>query len=189
MSGGITRDEIENEATAITALCQGSCDTIVTVLRHGWLPRNPSYYFIDMEYCGETLESKIPKVWRDLRHTETRPVLKDFDWVAVTAVGFDIAAGLEYIHKHGMVHRDLKPRNGISSHLLHLDRQYFYLLTANIGRSPILGPRQRLHPRVSTPRNIHAARTDIELPNSSPTTPNSIISRICLLSDAFFTNY
>jgi serine/threonine protein kinase len=115
MSGGITRDEIENEAAAITALCgEGTCDRIVTVLRHGWLPRNPSYYFIDMEYCGETLEAKIPTIWRDLRQ-ESCPILKDFDWVEVTDVGLDIAAGLEYIHQHGMVHRDLKPRNGLSS--------------------------------------------------------------------------
>jgi serine/threonine protein kinase len=150
MSGGITRDEIESEAAAITALCgEGTCDTIVTVLRHGWLPRNPSYYFIDMEYCRETLEAKIPTIWRDLRHgpTESRPILKDFDWVEVTDVGVDIAAGLEYIHKHGMVHRDLKPRNGISSLLFHLDRQYFYLLMVGIGKSPILGPRRRRHPR------------------------------------------
>jgi serine/threonine protein kinase len=190
MSGGITRDEIENEVTAITALCgEGSCDTIVTVLRHGWLPRNPSYYFIDMEYCGITLESKIPEIWRDLRATEGRPILKNFDWVAVTDAGVDIAKGLEYIHNHGMVHRDLKPRNGISTYLLHFDRQYFYPLMVAIGRSPILGPRLRLHPRVSTPHNIHAGQTDIAPPNSSTTTPNSIISRIYLLSGAFSMNY
>lgn len=41
-------------------LCRpGRSLTVVEVLKHGWLPRHPSLYYIDMEYCLETLQSRI----------------------------------------------------------------------------------------------------------------------------------
>src|SRR5271170_1912877 len=48
LSGRVTREDIDNEAKAIGALCgPGTSKYIVEVMRHGWLPRNPSYYYID----------------------------------------------------------------------------------------------------------------------------------------------
>jgi len=37
----------------------GRSATVVEVMKHGWLPRHPSLYYIDVEYCPETLESRI----------------------------------------------------------------------------------------------------------------------------------
>ena len=32
---------------------------MIEVIKHGWLANDYSYYFIDMEYCRETLEDRI----------------------------------------------------------------------------------------------------------------------------------
>jgi hypothetical protein len=37
----------------------GSGKCVVEVTGHGWLPHHSSYYYIDMEYCLETLEDRI----------------------------------------------------------------------------------------------------------------------------------
>ena len=37
----------------------GRSHTVVEVMKHGWLPRRPSLYYIDMAYCPETLENGI----------------------------------------------------------------------------------------------------------------------------------
>src|SRR6266496_79659 len=44
----------------LSELCSpGRSRMVVEVTRYGWLPRHPSLYYIDMEYCPETLESRI----------------------------------------------------------------------------------------------------------------------------------
>jgi serine/threonine protein kinase len=44
----------------LSDLCRpGGSNTVVEVTKHGWLPRHPSLYYMDMEYCLETLESRI----------------------------------------------------------------------------------------------------------------------------------
>jgi len=58
--GDVTREDIECEARVISELCQtGKCKNVVGVIKHGWLTRNSSYYYIDMVYCLETLEAHI----------------------------------------------------------------------------------------------------------------------------------
>lgn len=37
----------------------------------------------------------------------------EIDWDAINAIIDDIVSGLIYMHENGVVHRDLKPRNGM----------------------------------------------------------------------------
>jgi serine/threonine protein kinase len=58
--GYSTTDDIENEANAVAALCSGrKSKYVVEVIKHGWLTMANVYYFIDMEYCPETLEDRL----------------------------------------------------------------------------------------------------------------------------------
>lgn len=58
--GGVRKEDIDNEARAVSELCApGRCRNVVEVIRHNWLPTDSSYYYIDMEYCSETLDDRI----------------------------------------------------------------------------------------------------------------------------------
>ena len=61
--GPATEQDIENEANAVSVLCTGTrCKYVVEVLRHGWLTGDHTYYFIDMEYCIQTLDDFIKDI-------------------------------------------------------------------------------------------------------------------------------
>jgi serine/threonine protein kinase len=114
----------------------------VEVLKHGWLTNDRAYYFIDMEYCPETLEERIESfagkrsqlpigalqipITASRREETPRQALQTpdsteanlskaepYSWDALLDVLDDISKGLKYIHGKKFVHRDLKPRNGI----------------------------------------------------------------------------
>ena len=65
--GSVMEEDIENEVRAISELCRpGQSNTVVEVIKHGWLPKT-DFYFIDMEYCPDTLYDWIRR--RDImRH-------------------------------------------------------------------------------------------------------------------------
>ena len=128
----MTREEINNEAAVISQLCSGGCKNIVEVIRHGWLPRNRNLYYIDMEYCQETLEHRIrgkeaverreaqiasygdfDEIVHAKENMIKQPPKIEFDWKPVVDIIDDIASALMYIHEKETVHRDLKPQNGI----------------------------------------------------------------------------
>jgi len=99
----------------MTELCNGSHPNVVQVLRHGWLPPKPSHYYIDMELCSGNLADYIvnpsftrmdPSCGSEALCSEIVPILED------------IARGLEYLHFHNQVHRDLKPQNSTPSFLV-----------------------------------------------------------------------
>jgi hypothetical protein len=70
--GDTTEEDVENEAWAISALCDGKCKYVVEVFRHGWLV-HMSLYFIDMEYCDETLEKRISTINRKYMKSTPEP--------------------------------------------------------------------------------------------------------------------
>lgn len=152
--GDITREEIDNEANVVSQLCRpGVCRNVVEVTQHGWLPRKRSLYYIDMEYCTETLEKRIggepeavppertaipiphrvevksertavtnvvdnkSKAKREVM-TEATPEV-EFNLEPILTIVEDIASALVYIHSQKVVHRDLKPRNGILHYILY----------------------------------------------------------------------
>jgi len=112
---GVTRQDIENEASAIDRL--GHCEhhNLVAVLKHDWL--DSSVYFIDMELCDMNLDKFIyqqldwtPFTCPDHLNIDLHPPV----WWRTNEcldIMFQIANGLDFIHGQGHVHRDLKPHN------------------------------------------------------------------------------
>jgi len=106
------------EVSAIEVLERGSHDHLIRILRHGWLDSEVICYFIDMELCEKNLHAFI---YEDLDTTDLScaehfavdhcpPIW--FRPREILGVIFQLVSGVEYIHKKGQVHRDLKPTNG-----------------------------------------------------------------------------
>lgn len=105
------------EAQAVDKLSKhGTCEHLVHVIKHAWLPESP-YYYIDMELCEISLEqyiqSKNPLTY-DLSDNSRLLglVFKERGMWNVWDIMEQISEGMRYIHASEQVHRDLKPRNG-----------------------------------------------------------------------------
>jgi len=89
---------------------------IISVFKHGWLKKSP-YYFIDMELCDLNLEAFIYSEYisdfQMVFNPRSEPS-KDVQVRNMWMIMLDIVRGLRYIHRHGQVHRDIKPRNSKS---------------------------------------------------------------------------
>jgi serine/threonine protein kinase len=118
--GSESESEILNEVRAIEKLSKsGSHKHIVTVLNHGWL-RVPtaSYYSFDMESCDFDLEYYVLGHTISLTSDQLRPSpYAPYQPFQTAQIMEQIANAIAFIHSKGEVHRDLKPRNGISYYL------------------------------------------------------------------------
>jgi serine/threonine protein kinase len=89
--GEVTEEDIENEAGAVSALCTaGHSKYVVEVLKHGWLTKDHAFYFIDMEYCIQTLDDFIRGIAKESQNmqpaemqTEVPGVQAITDWDAL----------------------------------------------------------------------------------------------------------
>lgn len=111
--GGVKSEDIANEVRANTKLCQPNChNNIVEVFGCGWMPPpNASYFFIDMEYCETDLEQHINNSIR-ADASDLSQITDSSSFADALQILDDVTCGLEFIHEHDEVHRDLKPKNG-----------------------------------------------------------------------------
>jgi serine/threonine protein kinase len=115
--GDVKMTDIIKEFTVVRNLCEPGLDkNVVAVLGCGRLPSAP-FYFIDMELCELNLGTYISRKWnRELE--QSVPFLSEIHSSATREISqmgevmTDIGSGLEFIHSHEMIHRDLKPQNG-----------------------------------------------------------------------------
>ena len=114
----VSREDVENEARALTKLCCGAHANLITIFRHGWL--DTTCYFVDMELCDMNLHDFIHDTcdWRHLQCPEHPQFLFEYGlltwWRAEENLRImsQIVNGLAFIHRNHEVHRDIKPRNG-----------------------------------------------------------------------------
>jgi len=130
--GQTTKEDIENEVKAVTKICAtAGHENIIRILRHSQLP-STDYYYIDMELCDVNLATYINRAYdrnlllptRELRNAKSPvvvipPVLTYYFEIRVRlenvyTIVSHIVSGLEFLHSHGLAHRDLKPQNSNS---------------------------------------------------------------------------
>jgi serine/threonine protein kinase len=131
-TGSFTTNDIENESHIVSSLLEhGRHENIVDILRHG---RLNDWYFIDMELCEFDLYEYIAHHHTDtispavaaIDTTSTLTVIVNKDCSAIVriqnmwTIGGHIASGLKFMHTYKVVHRDMKPRNGILRRIIRL---------------------------------------------------------------------
>lgn len=87
---------------------------VVELLGHGSIGEFTASYYIDMEHCDLNLEEYINNnvTVPSLVSYETYREAKELEFFFCAFIQ-EILSGLMFIHGHGKVHRDLKPRNSI----------------------------------------------------------------------------
>lgn len=131
--GEVNELDIQNEARSTAEILQsGGHKNIIGILRHGWIDSPYQYYFIDMEFCDFNLHNYIHEPTTIIIEMDDLPnhsqtvdpiallsgtIKKEVGWSMklhnIWTIMNETASGLAFLHRHGQVHRDLKPRNGI----------------------------------------------------------------------------
>jgi serine/threonine protein kinase len=106
---------IRNEIRAIKKLCNGTNKNIVEVFGVGEFP-DSSYLFIDMELCDLNLDEYMKGNWTVIQVHGYPPGFRE---TQLWNIMKQIANGISFIHITDEVHRDLKPRNGLSHKVMH----------------------------------------------------------------------
>lgn len=80
---------------------------------HGWIKHTFSYhYYIDMELCDFNLSEYIRD--EDVSFREANIGYSKQSPSDLLNIASQLISGVVFIHQHGMVHRDLTPKNGNS---------------------------------------------------------------------------
>lgn len=106
---------VQNELKAMIKLCSENHRNLVHVLDTDRLP-DRNHAFIDMDLCDITLKDYHYAIWT-VRTDESKGRRANDVW----KISMDIGSGLEFIHTHNFINRDLKPQNGISQRSYNLN--------------------------------------------------------------------
>jgi serine/threonine protein kinase len=128
VSSSVPEDLIKNEASIVDSIREhGGHENIIGVLKHGWLRGMAlNVYFIDMELGTLTLADYI-RYCKSFKSPTldvaaipaSSPVFIHKDGTLLErignmwTIGLHLARGLEFMHRLGHVHRDMKPSNGM----------------------------------------------------------------------------
>ena len=123
--GGMTPNDLENEIRALDKLSTHDAPNLVKILKFGRLV-NSQYHHIDMELCDLNLDSYIKHEWGNVtrkgRYFGKQVSKKSLSHI--WSIMKDITCGVAFMHNLGQVHRDLKPRNGITPLFRKLIKSY-----------------------------------------------------------------
>lgn len=122
--GTAMKTVIYKEAQTLLELHKdGPHANIIRILGNGWYTSLPNHFYLDMELCNSNLHDYIygdrvryeeltscEKYRSPVYVSKESPAL--VKWRNILAIMNHISTGLEFIHDHKQVHRDLKPRNG-----------------------------------------------------------------------------
>jgi serine/threonine protein kinase len=119
----VSESDIENEARVIALfISKGGHTNIVSVFDHGFR-RIFNLYVIDMELCDITLAKYLKYSFRSgdlpfMVDSSLKPAMATRNASTLAkmetalTICLHIARGLEFVHSHKQVHRDLTPNNG-----------------------------------------------------------------------------
>src|SRR5579859_1133426 len=104
--------EIADDSRIMADLSKSkSAKDIIDIMRYGRLSTNASYYFVDMEYCDESLETHIrglngpALVW--VPDDDTSPRVSWDEVAPVMEICVAMAGGLAFLHRHHVIHGNL----------------------------------------------------------------------------------
>ena len=113
--------DIFNEVKIIDKLLDlnGWNKNVVQVFNHGWIQRDPNWYFIDLELCALNLEDYLQGDFKSVLgvsfYWDIVAIRNELGCLTIWSIMEDITSGLSFIHKCCAVHRDVKPANGTSA--------------------------------------------------------------------------
>jgi serine/threonine protein kinase len=113
------QDTMKNEERVLEKFQRdGGHENIVTVLGYGWLDESKARFFVDLEACILNLDDFIKGNVKSVVNTSNyfNPLVEEKSLRCLSFWGImkDISCGLSYMHSLHELHRDMKPRNGIS---------------------------------------------------------------------------
>jgi serine/threonine protein kinase len=98
----------------------GQSDAVVQVLGHGWLPKSAGWYFIDMEYCTETLEQRISDMASGVGTSLVRPNPSESPQTMVSPV-----IDKDPPHSTIIQRRDSAPNEPVDEEQMFFDSMFF----------------------------------------------------------------
>ena len=109
-------EQIKNEVRVIAKLGANGHENIIKVFNQGWF--DDERYYLDMDLClfdlGDYMGNDFKSGIGRLRYFNPRPSEDKLECLSMWGITNQIVHGLEFLHSHGELHRDLKPRNSKS---------------------------------------------------------------------------